>query len=141
MDGSKREYWLIFCDADHWTTWFLRSGFKHVMVLSRDKYNWILFNPKMNMYDYLILSKKIDVDVPEEYKKKYDYKIIKVVIDKSKVKYHWKVCMIWTCVTFAKYAIGLNGFIFTPRSLYKKLRKMMVKAKKSHKGIVSIKII
>lgn len=131
----KTELYLVFCHRDHWGNKLLKTGFSHVYILKKDKYNWYMLNPHCRILSFSVLDIDINTDIPKliSYGKndiifrknfKHHQKVIKVNID----MYNSSIPFIsilpkLNCVGIAMYAIGINKCIFTPYRLYKFLLK------------------
>lgn len=98
---------------------FLKKDFSHVFILKQIGKKWIVIDPcqsglKVNQYE--------DVDLVNFYYLK-KFLILKVIPLKKTIdeKFLPRMMPFLTCVTLAKYAVGMKGLSFTPYQLYNNL--------------------
>ena len=136
-----KECYLIFCKGTHWTNWFEKDGFGHIIILDKDKYNWYMVEGRKNILGVKILGRDVKDNLPEKMARGLGYKIIKVTYDADGYKSFMKLTFM-SCVEIAKYYIGLKCWSRTPYGLYKKLLNIDAKNKyRKYKNILNIEII
>lgn len=136
-----RRFWIIFCDGEHLLSSFLKKGFKHCMVLMKDEFNWILFNPATGYSIITILPFGADENVPGMYAKKKDVTVLQIDIAhlNPRINRIPRVEVI-TCVSLVRQFLGIRVRGLTPYSFYKNiLRCTFIKRMKL--GINKIKIL
>lgn len=115
------EYWIVFKHSTHWTQRFLKAGFGHCYVLTKDKYNWYTIDPRTCRLELQILGYAVNDDVPRIFKSQ-GCNVVKVMAyDVRKSRLHFKSLAFINCVGIVKYVLGVKLLAFTPYQLYKKL--------------------
>lgn len=116
---GKNETYLIFDNGDIFFSKLFKRGFQHLQILSNDGYNWILFNPGFDQLNYEILPIAADEDAILKYFK--DSTVLRVDKTSSFTTNFLGTINILSCVTAAKYFLGINLWAITPYQFYKKL--------------------
>lgn len=136
----SENYWLVFKQSQgYWLQKFLRVGFGHVFVVTKDDYNWIVIDPHKLKLVTVIAPFKASEDFPRILVKD-GYKVIKVSTydrETSKKLRYWQPNF---CVPIVKYILGIKVNAWTPYGLYKKLLSLNEKQKHAT-GIKSVKLI
>jgi hypothetical protein len=117
MSNNQRDY-IVFFKRSQYKIFSMLGDFGHVFILSKDNNNiWVGIDPCFNG---LAISTICNVEV-DILKSRYHY------IELSNYdgyKYQLGLPMIRSCVGLVKSTLGIrNPFIWTPRQLYKYLRK------------------
>lgn len=115
-----KEYWLIFKHSEHWSQTFLKKGFGHCYVVTRDKFEWYVLDPKSYGINVQILGYPLSDDVPRILKNR-GHKVIKLII-KNTDKQYFRLPRFVTCITLVKYFMCIKVFALTPYQLFKQLR-------------------
>ncbi len=131
------DVWLIFKPGEgYWLNRFLKKGFGHVLMLSRDQYNWIYHDPHKLRMTYGIPPYQVTDDLPHLLVEE-GFTVIKIrFFDRDttqKIHHSW----LHNCVAFIKYALGINIRCLTPYGLYKKLLALN-KRQKFVNGILTV---
>jgi len=114
------DYYLVFTKTDHWTNRFTKRLFNHILVLAKDDYNWIRFDPCAHNFEWQILGIPSDTNpFPLLYK---DCKV--VFVRTGKLSKLMGTFGFLTCTSIIKYIVGLPISGLTPYQLYKKLAKI-----------------
>ena len=134
------DVWLIFKPGEgYWMNKFLKTGFGHVLMLSRDEYNWIYHDPHRLRMTYGIPPYQVTDDLPHLLVEE-GFTVIKIrFFDRStmrKLRHSW----LHNCVAFIKYALGIQVRCLTPYGLYRKLLGLN-KKQKFVNGIISVEQI
>lgn len=115
----KKTDYLIFNDGDLTCTRMLKPGFRHILILSNDGYNWIVFNPAHDRMEYEILPVHHSDNILETAFR--NDTILSVSPNPVKQSIFLGRPCLMTCVTAAKYYLGIKCWSFTPYQLYSKL--------------------
>lgn len=118
MSNLKRDY-IIFFKRSQYKPFAIFGEFGHVFILSRDNNNiWVGIDP---CFDGLAISTMFNEEVDNL---KLLYKHIELN-NYTAYKYQLGLPMLRSCVGLVKSALGIrNPFIWTPKQLYKYLRKI-----------------
>ena len=134
----KRHVTLIFGYTTHWTAMFLRPGFEHVQIITKEENGTILyFNPSKDWLDLMSLTIEERQKIINQFVGKRKILTLEVNYEPNE---QFLRPRIFTCVGLAKYICALKMFGLTPYSLYRKLIKYKDK-NKFPKNIRSIKEI
>ena len=138
-----KEYWIVFKDTDRWWKPFVKNGFGHVCVLTKDEYNWYLIDPTMYCLEVVILPYNTNENVPHIYSNTTKSRIIKIKRkDLPKDKISIKLLSFVPCVSHVLYICGIHIFAKSPYSLYNKLLKMSRNMNKKYSlGISDISLV
>jgi len=118
-----KESWLIFCDYEgDWKGRFLKKGFNHLFILTKDNFNWYVIDPDVRFLNIKVLPLPPHEDAVSHFRNKH--KMLYIKYDEVPQKYILNMFRPFTCVEVAKYILGLKVFCFTPYQLFKKLKKM-----------------
>lgn len=117
----KNDY-LIFHNGELPCTKFLKNGFRHILVLKNDGYNWLLINPTKSGLEIDILPLEADVSIESILKDQFkDSSVLSVdTIPKQKSNYLFRPTLL-TCVMAIKYYLGIKCWALTPYQLYRTL--------------------
>jgi hypothetical protein len=140
-DKYSDTYWIIFTDSEHrFFRAVLKKGFGHVYVLTKDKYNWIILDPKQSALVAQILPISVDNFAPTIISHKHDT-ILQVEFYKRDNRRHFGFFGFRTCVVMVKYLLGLiNHKGFTPYGFFRTLLRT-TRTERNMMGIKDIKII
>lgn len=134
----RHEAWLVFKNAeDYWVQRFCKKGFGHVLLITRDQYNWMYLDPHQLKLTYGISPFAAQQDVPRMLRNEGHTVLHVTMFDRAthkKLRYG-HLC---TCVTFIKYALGVSVRSLTPYGLFKKLLTLSEKDKFKN-GIISVR--
>jgi hypothetical protein len=122
----KETYYLFFTDTNKWFYMLLKPRFAHVVLLKQLTKDYCLeIHPRL---DFLELACCKD-SVKGFYEKVTRRRgvLLKVIVDMSMTKpvglsflpMRWGL---FTCMAFAKYALGIHKMVITPWQLYKYLK-------------------
>lgn len=124
QEDTEREYYIVFDNRrGNFSFWniFTWGGFDHVYLMTEIDGKTLLLwtNPSDCLIDVWDATIEMAVawhppDVVSILKYKAKYKSLK----------RWRPRGIITCVSFAKYMLGIRGFCMTPRGLHKYLIKL-----------------
>lgn len=125
-----KSYWLIFTDGSYLFSKFIKKGFRHILVLAKDEFNWMIINPSTESLSWDILPHEASTSIEEILEKKKGNTIVKIkndvigVRNVSRSRYsNVNFLHPINCVGFVKYILGIWPFVFTPYQLYKWLIK------------------
>lgn len=134
------DYWLVFKQSEgYWLQKFLKKGFGHVFVITKDDYNWIVIDPHKLKLMTVIAPYQTSENFPRLLVND-GYKVLKVTTYDRKTSN--KLCY-WQfnfCVPIVKYILGIKVKSWTPYGLYKKMLRLNEKQKHST-GIKTIQLI
>lgn len=119
---SRCEWFVVFMDAEPfwWNRW-LRDGFKHIMALQWDGYNWLMFNPRAGCTDVAVLSWS-KPDLPLDIVSDRDAVILQIVSYRDTQRIRSVIPMLPTCVEQIKALLGIRApFALTPWQFYRYL--------------------
>lgn len=135
-----QDYWLVFKQSNgYWLQKFLRFGFGHVFVITRDEYNWMVIDPHKLKLVTAIAPYKATENFPRMLVGD-GYKVIRIsTYDRSTNKklFYWQPNF---CVPMVKYILGIKVGAWTPYGLYKKLLRLN-EGQKHATGIKSVQLI
>jgi hypothetical protein len=132
------EYYVIFTQGvTHWVSCKLKPNFSHVVLITRDEYNWIVLNPT-RLYLQVIIPPVLITDSPLPMFTKPDDTVLHMTFDKRDDTQQYGAWGLFNCVTWAKYILGLRILCFTPWRLYNRLLNFKPDDFRKH-GIRSIK--
>ncbi len=135
-----QDYWLIFKQGEGaWFQKFLKKGFGHVLVLTRDKYNWIVLDPHRLKLNAVIPPYQVTENVPRLMVND-GYRVVKVTMFERSTFQTGGHSVFSTCVSFVKYCLGLKLFCVTPYGLYKRLLRLNSTTQKRN-GIRQVQLI
>ena len=134
--GNRQEFWIIFTKGNAWYTKLLKRGFGHMIVVTRDQYNWIILDPQHLMLKITIPAAPVDKDLPRAIAYEHD-RIIKLSFCNRATHPSFGMFGLRTCVTMVKYMLGLRVWALTPYALFRKLLRFNQRAMDSH-GLTSI---
>lgn len=117
-----KECWVVFKHSTHWSQRFLKSGFGHCYVLTKDKYCWYTVDPRTHGLQMQILGCPVTDDVPRMLKNDGNTVVRVMSYDIRKHRLHFRFPCLVNCVTLVKYILGIKATAFTPYQLYKKLK-------------------
>lgn len=120
-----RKAWLVFKDGEFRISWMFKKGFSHVFLIINDGFNWIVLSPDTGILTIKILPYPIDKDVIYILSGIKSMTILEVETeyDDGREKVFARFMPGFTCVSIAKYYLGLRWLTITPYRLYKKLLK------------------
>ncbi|KKN70264.1 hypothetical protein LCGC14_0432890 [marine sediment metagenome] len=127
-----QDFWLIFNKGENFfAEFFMKKGFGHIGILTRDKFNWFLLDPTYTELKIDILPFKPEDNVPRILLNKFrTHKIIKLTMMKNlHVNGNIAILKVFfprvvSCVSMVKYIVGLKNNALTPYQLFLKLIKM-----------------
>jgi hypothetical protein len=120
-DEPLTEYWLVFSDSTQWISAFLKPGFSHCYVLTRDAYNWMVINPELLYLRAEIAPIPANEDLISIWCQPYET-VVKLTFKPRHTMMRFGICGMYSCVTIVRYVLGLQGIkALTPYRLYKKL--------------------
>jgi hypothetical protein len=122
------EYWIFWKNGNHWIDRYLKSGYQHMFVISRDEYNWYLIDPLLDGLNFEILS--FDPADAQGVFDKYLPGCHRVVYFKKLVKEKLSfgsICRPASCVELVKYIVGIKSYALTPYQLFKHILKYLNK--------------
>lgn len=142
MKKKKTDYiktcYLVFSNGTHWTNKFEKNEFGHVYVLENDGYNWYTISGTDTICRFNILPIDNDVDVVKRLLSKNNISILEVQYiehgSDSLLRIEFQ-----SCVSMAKYYIGLKSWVFTPYQLYKQLLKFNHKKRRFKSNVINVK--
>ena len=128
----NKEFWLLFCNGNNFiSNNFLKRGFGHIKILSKENNKWMLIDPSFNFLNIRLLDCNSSIDLPKIYLKKnlcYSAvrieKIIDLNVNSNKEIVHSLIPRFVSCVSFVKYAYDIKVRAFTPYQLFMRLYKM-----------------
>lgn len=136
----NEDYWLVFKQSQgYWLQKFLRVGFGHVFVVTKDEYNWIVIDPHKLKLVTVIAPFKTSENFPRMLVKD-GYKVIKVSTYDRETSKKLRYLQPNFCVPLVKYILGIKVRAWTPYGLYKKLLSLTEKQKHAT-GIKSVQLI
>ena len=116
------KYWVLFGKSDL-NLWWLKKGYRHVSLLTHDKFNWLLLSACSDRFYWSILSFKVSENVPFFFNKEHTIVVFDQIIYHNKDAFELGINFL-SCVQIAKYMLGVKKFfIFTPYQLYNYLLK------------------
>lgn len=137
-DTYMYDVWLVFKEAQgYWLNRILKKGFGHVLMVVKDKYNWMYFDPHQLRLTYGIAPYTADEDLPRLLKED-GYTVLRVTFIDRDTHKKLRYSHLCTCVSFVKYAMGISVRCLTPYGLYKKLQTMSDK-NRAKNGIIAIR--
>src|SRR4051812_35873773 len=110
MDKDTVHYdvWLIFKQGEgYWLQTFLKRGFGHVLLLTRDDYNWMFLDPHQLRLTYGIAPFKTSDDLPRMLKDE-GYTVLHITFFDRDTKNKMRHSRMHNCVSFIKYAMGVK---------------------------------
>lgn len=132
----QQDIWLVFKSAeDYWVQRFCKKGFGHVLLITRDKYNWMYLDPHQLKLTFGISPFKASDDLPRLLRKEGHTVLHVTLFDRATHK-KLRYMALCNCVSFVKYALGLSIRSFTPYGLFKNLLTLSEKQKFKN-GVVS----
>jgi hypothetical protein len=137
-DFLHYDMWLIFKQGEgYWMQRFLKKGFGHVLLLTKDQYNWIYLDPHKLRLTCGIPPYTVDDNLPKMLKDE-GYTVIQVTFFDRDTHKKLRHSRLNNCVSFVKYAMGIKLWAFTPYGLYKKLLRLN-KTQRFINGITEVK--
>jgi hypothetical protein len=131
-------YWIIFKQGEYIWTRFLKKGFGHVSLITKDKFNWIVLDPTYNHLDWNIPSISTDDDITDYIDP--SYAVIKITKNMSYECPKFPIINVSPCVSFIRYILGIKKNIITPYKLYKFLINLPRTSYKRY-GILEISVL
>lgn len=136
-----KEFWIGFTRGCYRMSRFLKKGFQHTYVLTKDYDNWIELNPRNHALEFFVLPFKLEVDVPGLLVREKGHSCIYVKIEHRKKKNpNFNIFSTVHCVNIVKYIVGIKVFAYTPYQLYTGLLEMG-DAERRSQGILNLNII
>jgi hypothetical protein len=131
------EYYVIFTQGvTHWITRYLRRNFSHIVLVTRDEYNWIILNPT-RLYLQVIIPPVQIKDSPLPLCTQSGDSILHIKFKKRDDTQQFGSLGLLNCVTWSKYMLGLRIKCLTPFRLYQRLLNFNQSERERH-GIISI---
>lgn len=137
--NNLTEYWIVFTEGHHWISWLLKKNFSHVYIITRDRYNWVVLDPRRLFLHFELPPIPISVDAPRLIAKPTDH-IIKLTMYSRANEVQFSHFGLTNCVSRVLYLIGLRISVLTPLRLYRRLLKLKPR-EMSRLGIQSVKLI
>ena len=139
-NGSETVYWIVFTQGvTHWVTRWLRPRFSHILVFTRDPYNWILLNPTRLYLQIAIPPVSATDPLPAPYSYGPLDTVIRVTFRSRDDTQQFGSIGMLNCVTWTKYILGLRVWCVTPYGLFKRLLRFSAdRAQMEAHGITSI---
>lgn len=131
-----KEFWLVFSDGVHPICKFMKRGYSHVYVITRDEYNWIKANPEQAYLRFTILPYAIDEDAPR-LERPVLSTVLKLKTARRSSEGIYSYFGFMNCVNYVQYMLGIKTSAFTPYGLYKRLLNM-TDSQKHRLGIQNI---
>ena len=136
----RHEVFLIFKHGEgYWLQKFLRKGFGHVLMLTKDQYNWIALDPHRLKLCVVIPPYPATDDVPRMLVKD-GYTVLKIVFFERSTMKRIRHSRLNNCVSFIKYALGIRVRAITPYGLFKRLLRL-TENERFRNGIRDVTII
>lgn len=118
---DKSEYYIIFqTGKTHWITRWLKKGYSHILVVTHDDQNWIVYNPTRAMLQTMIPPFGLNLNPLEFFVQPEDKVLLIKFNERSELRQYGCLGPL-NCVTWAKYILGLRLWSLTPYRLYKRL--------------------
>jgi hypothetical protein len=134
------DVWLVFKQGEgYWLQKFLKKGFGHVLMVSKDEYNWIFHDPHRLRLTHGIAPYKVTEPVPRLLRNE-GYTVLKITFFDRSTKNSIRHSRLNNCVSFIKYALGIRIRAITPYSLYRKLLRLSERDK-FRNGIRTVQMI
>lgn len=122
LKSSPTRWYLVFCDAAH-RRWWDRvfrtpAGFSHVYALRWDGFNWLMFNPSLDVTEVAILP-AADQNALDSFLEPGSTVVeVQAFRPIGRVRGRWWIGPM-TCVEQIKALLGLSiGRVWTPQQLY-----------------------
>lgn len=137
---KTHKYWLVFCSSDKWFKHFLKRGFSHVLIVSNDSKEWFVIDPRSYSLYVEIFNFKIVDNVPKFLSRMKGRTVVEIEISQLNRRMANFPLRLFTCVSLAKYILGVNCRGITPYGVYKNLFKAD-KIRLASWGITNVKLI
>lgn len=136
----RHDVWLIFKQGEgYWLQRFLKRGFGHVLLLGKDKYNWLYLDPHQLKLTWGIPPFQVSENLPRLMRND-GYTVLKITFFDRATFQKIRHSRLNNCVSFIKYALGIKVLAFTPYQLYKKLLSLSERQKFKN-GIHAVELI
>jgi len=128
-----KQNWIIFRDGQHKYQKYLKKGYGHVYILSRDAYNWVLIDPVYNNIHVEVLNYGANDPIHLLYARDPSTTAMYYIeIDDDIEQKDFKLNLFnpLSCVGCVKYYLGIKDFrVVTPYQLKKYLDALLNKQK------------
>ena len=112
---NYKDTYLVFSKSELKIGKILDKRISHLCIVSRDKFNWIMLEPTKFKLEWEILPFEHDDD---PFVKMWPHStIVKMNVQSRKTSFLLRPS-IMSCVSFAKYYLGIKCWALTPKKLY-----------------------
>ena len=133
----RNEYYIVFAQGvTHWITRWLRKSFSHIILMTKDDYNWMILNPTRLYLQVVIPASPIDKPPLAIITQKGD-SVLRIKFKQRNDTQQFGCVGLLNCVTWSKYILGLRINSLTPWRMYQRLLNFNQSEMERH-GIISI---
>ena len=139
MIPTYSEYYIVFKSGEHWLSRFMKQDCSHITIWVRDRFQWLKLDPQVSKLTWEITAIRAEEQKPWLHDRATGHERV-IYIRTGTLSNFFGIFNLGTCVSVAKYIIGVKVMAWTPWQLYKKLAKLS-ELEKSYFNVFELRTI